>query len=108
LPPSSDFKNGLGEEIALCERVISCRNRPVKNIRTGFKRACDRARIKDATPHTLRHTAGTLMALAGVDFFLISKVLGHSNQTTTELYAHFAPEHLRRAVNVLGEAMPIA
>jgi hypothetical protein len=29
-------------------------------------------------------------------------------QTTTELYAHFAPGHLRQAVGVLGEAMSVA
>ena len=97
-----------GQEIALCEHVVACRNRPVGDVRTGFKRSCERSNVKDATPHTLRHTAGTLMALAGVDFFLISKVLGHSMQTTTELYAHFAPDHLRKAVGILGEAMPTA
>jgi site-specific recombinase XerD len=48
------------------------------------------------------------MALGGIDFYLISRVLGHSVQTTTELYAHFAPEHLRRAVSVLGEATSFA
>jgi len=89
-----------------CGYVISYRNARVANIRTGFRLACRRAGIKDATPHTLRHTAGTLMALAGIDLFLIAKVLGHSVQKTTELYAHFRPDYLRGAVEVLGNATP--
>jgi len=95
-----------GWKIDVCEHVISFRNQPVLNVRTGFRRSCERAGIKGATPHTLRHTAGTLMALAGVDLFLIAKVLGHSVQKTTELYAHFQPEYLRGAVNALGSAIP--
>jgi integrase len=70
--------------------------------------SCQRAGIKGVTPHTLRHTAGTLMALAGVDLFLIAKVLGHSVQKTTELYAHFQPSYLRGAVDALAKAMPVA
>jgi integrase len=70
----------------------------------GFRNACKRAGINGVTPHTLRHTAGTLMALAGIDLFLIAKVLGHSVQKTTELYAHFQPKYLRGAVDVLGKA----
>lgn len=95
-----------GEVIVPCNHVIAFNNLPVKNIRTGFRRSCERAGIKGATPHTLRHTAGTLMALAGIDLFLIAKVLGHSVQKTTELYAHFRPDYLREAVDVLGKAMP--
>ncbi len=95
-----------GKEMVLCEHVISFRNQPVFNVRTGFRRSCERAGIKGVTPHTLRHTAGTLMALAGIDLFLIAKVLGHSVQKTTELYAHFQPEYLRGAVNALEAAIP--
>jgi len=72
----------------------------------SFRRSCERAGIKGITPHTLHHTAGTLMALAGIDLFLIAKVLGHSVQKTTELYAHFQPEYLRGTVNALEAAIP--
>lgn len=93
-----------GKRVEACACVIDYNNLPVKNIRTGFRRSCERAGIKGVTPHTLRHTAGTLMALAGVDLFLIAKVLGHSVQKTTELYAHFRPDYLRGAVDVLAQA----
>ena len=95
-----------GYKIEPCPHVVAYRNSPVANIRAGFKFTCRRAGIMGVTPHTLRHTAGTLMALAGIDLFLIAKVLGHSVQKTTELYAHFQPSYLRGAVEVLGKAMP--
>ncbi len=93
-----------GAPVAPCGHVVAYRNAPVVGIKTGFSQACRRAGIKGVTPHTLRHTAGTLMALAGIDLFLIAKVLGHSVQKTTELYAHFRPDYLRGAVDVLGKA----
>ena len=93
-----------GQPVAPCDHIVAFRNAPVANIRTGFRLACERAGIKGVTPHTLRHTAGTLMALAGIDLFLIAKVLGHSVQKTTEMYAHFQPSYLRGAVDVLAKA----
>lgn len=99
-----ELSDKTGKTIEACPYVIDFNNMPVKNVRTGFRRSCERAGIKGATPHTLRHTAGTLMALAGIDLFLIAKVLGHSVQKTTELYAHFRPDYLRGAVDVLAQA----
>ncbi|MGB9154306.1 MAG: site-specific integrase [Alphaproteobacteria bacterium] len=93
-----------GDHSPACPHVITYRNAPVLNIKKGFKESCNRAGLTEVMPHTLRHTAGTLMALAGIDLFLIAKVLGHSVQKTTELYAHHRPEYLRDAVNVLGRA----
>ncbi|MDE2029083.1 MAG: site-specific integrase [Alphaproteobacteria bacterium] len=86
--------------------VISYRNAPVVDIKVGFREAVKRANLANVTPHTLRHTAGTLMALAGIDLFLIAKLLGHTVQKTTELYAHFHPDYLRGAVNVLNNVTP--
>lgn len=90
-----------------CSHVLHYHNAPLADLKVGFRNACARAGITGVTPHTLRHTAGTLMALAGVDLFLIAKVLGHSVQKTTEMYAHHRPEYLRSAVDVLGRATAI-
>ncbi len=87
-----------------CDHVLTYHNTPIADVKVGFRNACKRAGITGVTPHTLRHTAGTLMALAGIDLFLIAKVLGHSVQKTTELYAHFQPSYLRGAVDVLAKA----
>lgn len=53
------------------------------------------------SPHTLRHTAGTWMAQAGVDLWKIAGWLGHSQARTTELYAHHHPDFLISAREAL-------
>jgi integrase len=101
---AQEKREAKGDNTPPCPYVITYHNAPVLNMKKGFMEACARAGIENVTPHTLRHTAGTLMALAGIDLFLIAKVLGHSVQKTTELYAHHRPEYLRDAVNVLSIA----
>jgi len=49
------------------------------------------------SPHTLRHTAGTWMAQAGVPLWDVAGFLGHSHERTAELYSHHSPDHLARA-----------
>ena len=63
----------------------------------SFGNACKRAGLKGVGPHTLRHTCGTWMALAGVDLWKIAGWLGQSLATTTELYAHHHPDHMADA-----------
>lgn len=71
-----------------------------------FEAICERAykttgneKFMGITPHTLRHTAATLMARAGVPLFEIAGVLGDTMQTVLRVYAHHCPDHLRNAVN---------
>lgn len=63
----------------------------------------EKINLEHVTPHTLRHTSGTLMAQAGIDIFMIAKMLGHSVAKTSELYAHHKPDYLKAAANVLGD-----
>jgi integrase len=67
------------------------------SVKKGFNSAAARAGIPDCTSHTLRHTAGTWMAHRGVPLYEIAGYLGHSEQRTTELYAHHHPDHMARA-----------
>jgi len=82
---------------ASCEYVIAYRGEPVGNIKTGFNSAAERAGIPECTSHTLRHTAGTWMAQRGVPLRQIAGYLGHSEQRTTELYAHHHPAFMAEA-----------
>lgn len=56
--------------------VLHWRGKPLRNIKKSFAAACDRAGLKDVTPHTLRHTAATWMTMAGVPFPVIARYLG--------------------------------
>lgn len=52
--------------------------------------------------HVLRHTYATRLVRAGVHLRVVQLLLGHQSITTTERYAHVAPDHLTEAVSRLG------
>jgi integrase len=69
-----------------------------------FKRALQLAGIRpDLRVHDLRHTAGSWLAQEGFSETVISEVLGHKRPGVTAGYVHLHPEHLRAAVEKLGE-----
>lgn len=82
--------------------VIEWAGGRVMSIKKGFGAACRRAAIPDVTPHVLRHTAASWLAMAGVPMFDISRYLGHSDTRVTERrYAKLSPEYLRTAAKAL-------
>lgn len=51
--------------------------------------------------HDLRHTFASLMVRAGVDILTVSKLLGHSSITTTQIYAHLYQDHAQDSMRKL-------
>jgi len=60
-------------------------------LRRRYKLALKAAGLRDLRFHDLRHTFGTRCAAAGVDLWRLRNWLGHANQRTTDVYAHYAP-----------------
>jgi integrase len=85
--------------------VVEWAGERVKSVKKGFAEACRRAGLAGVTPHTLRHTAATWMAEAGVPMRQISLCLGHTSTAVTErVYAKHTPDYLRDAVAALDPA----
>jgi len=53
---------------------------------------------KQVTPHTLRHTYGSRLVMAGVDLPTVKELMGHSDISTTMIYVHLTSDHKRQAV----------
>jgi integrase len=69
-----------------------------KSIRTAFKTACKGAGLSDVTPHTLRHTFASRLAMAGVDLRTIQELGGWKQLRMVERYAHLSAGHKAEAV----------
>jgi site-specific recombinase XerD len=67
-----------------------------------FRRAREKAGFpKGFHMHSLRHTGASWLVQAGVPLAYVQRILGHYSITTTEMYVHTAPEHLRESVTKL-------
>lgn len=87
---------------ATCDAVVEFASGPVASVKTGFAAACRRAGLVGVTPHILRHTSATWMAMGGVPIREIARYLGDSEKTTEKVYAKHSPDYLRGAARVLG------
>ena len=58
---------------------------------------------KHITFHTSRHTFAVLMLSAGVDIYTLSRLLGHSSVTTTQIYADIVDARKRQAVDLFPQ-----
>lgn len=71
------------------------------NVKTAFSNILKRAKIENFRWHDQRHHFASQLVMKGVDINTVRELLGHSSINMTLRYAHLAPEHKMRAVEVL-------
>jgi integrase len=71
-----------------------------------FDRARDAAGLKGGV-HRLRHFYATMMVQKTRDLLLVARILGHSHERVTELYAHLLPDHLKVAREAFSVPAPV-
>lgn len=74
-----------------------------EGVRTLMKKYADGINGKHITAHTMRKSAATNMAKAGVDIQTIADMLNHQNIQTTRKYAAVLNESKQKATNALDE-----
>ncbi len=80
--------------------------KPYRSIRTAFDTACRSARLAKVTPHTLRHTFGSRLGMAGVDARTIQELGGWKKLEMVERYTHLVPDHTVAAIQKLRNNVP--
>ena len=70
------------------------------SIQNAFYGAVRRAKLKNVTPHTLRHTFATISLQKGVNPYQVAGVMGDSLEMVLEVYGHHCPDYLKDAANL--------
>jgi integrase len=97
------LREALGR--ARSEHVIEYHGRAIASVKKSFVRAAKAAGLSDVTQNTLRHTAATRMAQAGVPMWEVAGMMGHSTSRMTEkVYAKHHPDYMTRAASALDSA----
>jgi integrase len=101
IPPELARRLAKRRITAKTGHVIEYRKKPLRSIKRAFRHVVAEAGLKDVIPYTLRHTAATWMAEAGVPIAMIAQMLGQTIHRTTERYIKHHPDYLRDAMEAL-------
>lgn len=101
LPLSDEAVRWLPQRTSDQEKVFALPQFPTvsQHLKTWAK---DAGITKNVSFHISRHTFATLMLTVGVDLYTTSKLLGHSNVTTTQIYAKIIDAKKTAAVNLVN------
>ena len=81
---------------------------PLTDIKNSWASICKAADIKDCRVHDLRHTYASVLASAGQSLPVIGALLGHTQASTTQRYAHLFDDPLRKATERVGSVVTAA
>jgi integrase len=82
--------------------------KPRHDLKRPWALISKRAGLKGVRLHDLRHTHASFGAGAGLGLPIIGKLLGHTQTSTTQRYAHLDVDPLRRASEKIGRRLAIA
>lgn len=74
----------------------------LQDIKKAWKTIRNRANIPGVRLHDLRHTHASHLVSSGLSLSVVGKLLGHTQASTTQRYAHLADEPLRQAAEFFG------
>lgn len=75
-------------------------------LRAAWKRACERAGIKELNLHALRHTAATRMALKTGNMFLVMALTGHKHPGSVKRYVKVRAKDVVKVMHAKPDVPP--
>jgi len=84
------------------------RDAPRADLKKPWGAICKAAGLEGLRIHDLRHSFASVGAGASMGLPIIGKLLGHSQATTTQRYAHLGDTPARAAVETIGAAISAA
>jgi len=92
-------------ELSQCDVVFTEANKSTfmypSHLNKYFNNVVASAGIKKIRFHDLRHTFASHFVMNGGNLYTLKTLLTHSSVTTSERYAHLAPDYLRDAVSLV-------
>src|SRR5262249_26784164 len=76
--------------------------KPRADLKRPWEAVAKRAGLEGVRLHDLRHTYASFGAGGGLGLPIIGKLLGHTQASTTQRYAHLDADPLRRASEAIG------
>jgi integrase len=80
-------------------------DKPRADLNRPWRTISARARLEGVRIHDLRHTHASVGAGAGLSLPIIGKLLGHTQASTTQRYAHLDTDPLQKASNEIGHSI---
>lgn len=81
--------------------VVHYRGGRIDSIKTGVRRAAERAGLDGVSPHVLKHTAITWGVMKGMDLEDAAEFFDTQPDTIRKHYWHHSPKHQQRAVEIM-------
>ena len=76
---------------------------PYKDLKGFWRSITKSANLENYRVHDNRHTHASHLVSSGLSLPIVGRLLGHTNPSTTQRYAHLADDPLRQAADVMGK-----
>ena len=104
-PPALDLlhrmKDEVGESPYLFPGKISGQH--LKDPKKAWTTITKKSGLNEVRIHDIRHTYASHLVSSGMSLSIVGKLLGHTQASTTQRYAHLADEPLRNATAIFGD-----
>lgn len=77
-------------------------DQPIKKLEHFWYKILNEASLANVRIHDLRHTHASHLVSSGLSLSIVGKLLGHTQASTTQRYAHLADEPLRQAAELFS------